>query len=74
MSRVRCLFSHLVERCKERGYDINDAMPCVMRIDGEFVVVDTEHMGYPVAGRTPEEIAEHALRVKEYWASRKPVR
>ena len=75
MSHVRCLFSHLVERCEERGYDINTAMACVLRIEaeGKYVVVDTEHMAYPIAGRTPEEIIEHAKQIQDYWANHKPV-
>lgn len=72
MKHVRCLFSHLVERCKERGYDINTAMACVKHIDGDYIVVDTDHMAYPIAGRTPEELVAHAQQVKEHWANRKP--
>jgi hypothetical protein len=68
MSHIRCLFSHLVARCKERGYDIHSAMPCITLIDGDYVVVDTEHWAYPVANKKPAEIVAHAEKVKEHWA------
>lgn len=71
MKHVRCLFSHLVARCEERGYDINTAMACVTQIDGDYIIVDTEHIAYPIAGKTPEELVAHAQQVKEHWASRK---
>jgi hypothetical protein len=72
MSHVRCLFSHLVARCKERGYDIHNVMPCITKIEGDYIVVDTDHMAYPVAGKTPEEIVAHAKQVQEYWAAKQP--
>jgi len=68
MSMVRCLFSHLVERCEERGYDINNVMPCIQRIEGDYVIVDTAHIAYPVAQKTAEEIEAQAQKVKEYYA------
>lgn len=64
MSIVRCLFSHLVERCEERGYDIHNVMPCVVYIDGDYVHVDTEHMAYPAARRTAAEIEATAQKIK----------
>lgn len=68
MSHIRCLFSQLVERCKERGYDIHSVMPCITRIDSDYIVVDTDHWAYPVANKKPAEIIAHAEKVKEYWA------
>jgi hypothetical protein len=69
MSHVRCLFSHLVERCKERGYDIHNVMPCITKIDGDYIVVDTEHMAYPAANRSAKEIEAQAQKVKEHYAA-----
>jgi len=67
MSIVRCLFSHLVDRCEERGYTVHNVMPCITHIEGDYVWVDTEHMAYPAARRTAAEIEEHAKRVAEYY-------
>lgn len=47
MSHVRCLFSHLVARCKERGHDIHSAMACITEISGDYIIVNTEHPAYP---------------------------
>jgi hypothetical protein len=67
MSIVRCLFEHLVARCEERGYDIHNVMPCIVNIEGDYIYVDTEHMAYPAAKRTPAEIEAQAKRVQEYY-------
>ena len=67
MSIVRCLFSHLVDRAEERGYDIHHVMPCIVHIDGDYVTVDTDHMAYPAARKTPAEIEEHAKKMEEYY-------
>jgi hypothetical protein len=67
MSLVRCLFSHLVERCEQRGYDIHNVMPCIKHIDEDYVIVDTEHMAYPAAKKTPAEIEAQAKKVQEYY-------
>lgn len=71
MSIVRCLFAHLVARCNERGYDIHNVMPCITKIDGDYVLVDTEHMAYPAAKKTPAEIEAQAQKVKEHYAGLK---
>lgn len=68
MSIIRCLFSHLADRAEERGYSIHHVIPCIVHIDGDYVAVDTDHIAYPAARRTPAEIEEHAKKIDEYYA------
>lgn len=39
----------LLLRCIERGVDIHSALPCVVSMNGDDWVVDTEHPAYPAA-------------------------
>lgn len=71
MSVIRCLFSHLVARCKERGYDIHNVMPCITKIEGDYILVDTEHIAYPQPRKTPAEIEAQAQAVKAQYAAPK---
>lgn len=38
---------HLFFRCAERGYSIEEVMPCVITIDGDNWTIDTDHANYP---------------------------
>jgi hypothetical protein len=38
---------YLLFRCAERGYSIEEVMPCVMSQDGDNWTVDTFHASYP---------------------------
>ena len=38
---------NLYEKCKERLYDINDVMDCVVKQDGDMWTIDVDHPTYP---------------------------
>ena len=40
---------HLMFRCAERGYSIEEVMPCVIGQDGDNWTIDTDHINYPRA-------------------------
>lgn len=42
-----CHRSHLESRCRERGYTLDEVMPCVVAQDGDQWTIDTEHPAYP---------------------------
>lgn len=42
-----CHRSFLEARCRERGYTLEEVMPCVVSRDGDHWTVDTEHPAYP---------------------------
>jgi hypothetical protein len=45
--QITCHYSFLQERCKERGYIIDEVMPCVISISGDNYTIDTDHPAYP---------------------------
>jgi hypothetical protein len=45
---------HLEQRCLERGYTLDEVLPCVVSQDGDEWTVDTESEFYPRASRLPE--------------------
>ena len=47
---ITCHSSHLETRCRERGYTLDEAMPCVVAQDGDKWTIDVDHPAYP---RTP---------------------
>ncbi len=42
-----CHRSFLESRCRERGYTIDEVMPCVVAQDGDQWTIDVEHPAYP---------------------------
>jgi hypothetical protein len=40
-------YAHLEARCRERGYTLDEVMPCVVAQDGDQWTIDTEHPAYP---------------------------
>jgi hypothetical protein len=46
----------LVERCRERGYTLDEVMPCVVSQDGDTWVIDADHESYPRVSRIPPQI------------------
>ena len=38
---------HLAERCLERGYSLDQVMPCVIAQDGDEWTIDVDHPAYP---------------------------
>lgn len=58
---VACTLAQLESRCRERGYTLDDARPCVVSQNGDRLVVDTEHPAYPHA-RGPGQELKKLLR------------
>jgi len=42
-----CHRSHLEARCVERGYAIDEVMPCVVSQNGDEWTIDVDHPAYP---------------------------
>lgn len=50
---ITCHRKHLEARCRERGYTLDEVMPCVVAQDGDQWTIDVDHPAYP---RTAKEI------------------
>jgi hypothetical protein len=46
--------SNLEARCAERGYTLDEVLPCVIAQDGDEWTIDTESEFYPRVSRLPE--------------------
>jgi hypothetical protein len=46
--------SNLEARCTERGYTLDEVLPCVVSQDGDEWTIDADHPAYPRASRLPE--------------------
>jgi hypothetical protein len=44
---IECQMSHLVARCVERGYTLDEVRACIIREDGDSITVDEQHPAYP---------------------------
>ena len=53
---IQCLKVHLESRCTERGYTLEEVMPCVVSQDGDEWTVDVDHPAYPRVSRLPEPV------------------
>ena len=42
-----CHQAFLESRCRERGYTLDEVMPCVVSQDGDQWTIDTDHPAYP---------------------------
>lgn len=38
---------HLEQRCRERGYSLDEVRPCIVAEDGDAITVDETHAAYP---------------------------
>ena len=47
---ITCHRLHLEQRCRERGYSLEEAMPCVVAQDGDNWTVNEKHPAYPRPG------------------------
>ena len=54
---IACHRSNLEARCTERGYTLDEVLPCVVSQDGDEWTVDVEHPAYPRVSRLPEPVA-----------------
>lgn len=48
---IKCNRSNLEARCRERGYTLEEVMPCVVAQDVDGWTVDTGHPAYPATAR-----------------------
>ena len=39
--------NNLISRCKERGYSLEEVMPCVIKQDNDIWTIDENHPNYP---------------------------
>jgi hypothetical protein len=46
--------SNLEARCTERGYTLDEVMPCVVSQNGDEWTIDVDHPAYPRVSRLPE--------------------
>jgi hypothetical protein len=46
---IRCRLHHLEARCRQRGYTLEQVLPCIVSQDGDRLVVDETHQAYPRA-------------------------
>jgi hypothetical protein len=51
---ITCHRSNLEARCTERGYTLDEVLPCVVSQDGDEWTIDVEHLAYPRVSRLPE--------------------
>ena len=59
-SMITCNRLHLEARCQERGYTLDEVLPCVVSQDGDEWTIDVEHPAYPRVSRLPESPATPA--------------
>jgi len=50
-----CHRTFLESRCRERGYTLDEVMPCVVAQDGDSWTIDTEHPAYPATPKPGHE-------------------
>lgn len=46
---IRCQMYHLEERCRQRGYTLEEVRACIVSQDGDQITVDETHQAYPRA-------------------------
>lgn len=46
---IICHRKHLVARCRERGYTLDEVRGCIVSEDGDTITVDETHPAYPRA-------------------------
>jgi hypothetical protein len=46
---IRCRLHHLEQRCRQRGYTLDEVRPCIVSRDGDQITVDETHPAYPRA-------------------------
>lgn len=49
---ITCHKDHLIARCQQRGYTLEEVMPCVLAQDGDMWRIDETHWAYPARARS----------------------
>jgi len=65
-SIIVCHRLHLEARCRERGYSVDEVMPCVVSQDNDLWAIDTAHPAFPLSSRLPAESEERPDLIKIY--------
>ena len=60
----------LIKRCEERGYTLEEVMPCVQSKDGDIWTIDTHHEAYPMTMKP--HIVERNRILATYAAPQSP--
>lgn len=47
VAMISCHLEHLEQRCRERGYTLDEVRACIVSQDGEEITVDETHPAYP---------------------------
>ncbi len=68
---ITCHRRHLEARCRERGYKLQDVMPCVVKQDGDQWTIDVDHPAYPRPRRKPKANQPFAVSDAELTARQK---
>lgn len=55
---------NLVARCIERGYTLEEVLPCVVKQDGDQWTIDIEHANYPRPRNMPENTSNYEIPAK----------
>jgi len=55
---IKCHRDHLEARCLERGYTLEEVLPCVVNQNGDEWTVDPDSEFYPRVSRLPESPVE----------------
>lgn len=66
MNLVEATKTMLLQRCNERGYALEEVMPCVVeqKEDGTWVI-DTDHEKYPKTVRIPTKIRQQISQAQD---------
>ena len=54
------LRSSFDDRCRQRGYTLDEVRPCIVSEDGDTITVDETHAAYPRARASPPSLWEKA--------------
>jgi hypothetical protein len=54
---IACHRSNLEARCAERGYTLDEVLPCVVSQDGDEWTIDVDHPAYPRVSRLTQPVA-----------------
>lgn len=44
---ITCHRNHLLARCRQRGYTLDEVRACIVSEDGDQITVDVDHPAYP---------------------------
>jgi len=55
---------HLIRRCEERGWTLEEVMDCVRAQDGDVWIIDEKHPSYPMEHKNAKKSAEQIVSEK----------